>query len=233
MGSGMIASVNEQIEFPGEVLQHPGTSSTQINLGSLSFPEATPASGSVSNSNDQPPTAANRTETLRGVLQAFGTVFERLESVATGAVQMETGMGEMEQFLQMVQAATALDHENGSSRPARPPVSRKAFRALPRYLLTDSDVAPEGGSWFGSICAVCTEAVCSGDELIALPCNHSFHVICVKPWLEQRSNSCPVCRREMMTDDPAYEAKKEAEKEEEEERRGAANAVDRLEFLYV
>ncbi|XP_055315720.1 E3 ubiquitin-protein ligase RNF181 [Sitodiplosis mosellana] len=39
-----------------------------------------------------------------------------------------------------------------------------------------------------------------------MPCSrsHAFHSECILPWLE-KTNSCPLCRHELKTDDPDYE----------------------------
>ncbi|KAJ0030201.1 hypothetical protein Pint_13623 [Pistacia integerrima] len=81
-------------------------------------------------------------------------------------------------------------------------------------------------------CAICKENLVSGDKMQELPCKHTFHPPCLKPWLDEH-NSCPICRHELQTDDHAYENWKEREKEAEEERKGAKNAVRGGEYMYV
>lgn len=59
-------------------------------------------------------------------------------------------------------------------------------------------------------CPICLKEFCllkqdnTSKTAIKLPCNHNFHIDCIKPWLEQTS-TCPSCRYEMPTDDPNYE----------------------------
>ena len=40
------------------------------------------------------------------------------------------------------------------------------------------------------VCVVCQEEVKTGRKL---PCSHTFHLECIKPWLSQK-NTCPKCR---------------------------------------
>jgi hypothetical protein len=44
-------------------------------------------------------------------------------------------------------------------------------------------------------CIICLGDLVDGDRVGALPCNHAFHVACLKPWL-QRCNACPICKQE-------------------------------------
>ena len=49
------------------------------------------------------------------------------------------------------------------------------------------------------------DEVASGGEAREMPCEHRFHDQCILPWLEMHS-SCPVCRHQLPTEEPAAEA---------------------------
>ncbi|KAJ8753699.1 hypothetical protein K2173_026375 [Erythroxylum novogranatense] len=44
-------------------------------------------------------------------------------------------------------------------------------------------------------CSVCQDEYEADDELGKLDCGHSYHIQCIKQWLEQK-NTCPVCKSE-------------------------------------
>ena len=46
----------------------------------------------------------------------------------------------------------------------------------------------------GGQCAICLDELNASAWQQELPCGHTFHAICVHPWLSL-SESCPVCRR--------------------------------------
>jgi autocrine motility factor receptor len=46
-----------------------------------------------------------------------------------------------------------------------------------------------------ALCAICRENMESAKKL---PCGHLFHLLCLRPWLEQHG-SCPICRYPLMT----------------------------------
>lgn len=76
-----------------------------------------------------------------------------------------------------------------------PPPTSKAFVEN----LTTSTITKLGGQ-----CPVCLKEWAEGDEIKMLPCKHKFHPACILPWLE-KTNSCPMCRHELPTDDADYE----------------------------
>lgn len=43
-------------------------------------------------------------------------------------------------------------------------------------------------------CTICTDDFQNGERLSILRCSHIFHANCLKRWLENYQNSCPLCR---------------------------------------
>lgn len=54
----------------------------------------------------------------------------------------------------------------------------------------------------GAKCPICLSEL--SEDLAAMPCKHVFHQECLRQWL-LRTNSCPSCRLELITDDRDYE----------------------------
>ncbi|KAF5445251.1 hypothetical protein F2P56_034316 [Juglans regia] len=119
--------------------------------------------------------------------------------------------------------------ENDAMPRIAPPASKEVVAKLPVITVTEEILAKLGKE---AECAICKENLVVSDKMQELPCKHTFHPPCLKPWLDAH-NSCPICRHELQTDDHSYESWKEREKEAEEERKGAANAVRGGEYMYV
>ncbi|XP_064458028.1 E3 ubiquitin-protein ligase RNF181-like [Ornithodoros turicata] len=83
----------------------------------------------------------------------------------------------------------------------QPPASKQAVASLKSLPNDDHDRK----------CPVCLKEFDISEPVTEMPCSHAFHKDCIIPWLN-RMNSCPVCRFELPTDDPDYEAYK-AQKE--------------------
>ncbi|KAG5889135.1 hypothetical protein JTB14_016242 [Gonioctena quinquepunctata] len=88
-----------------------------------------------------------------------------------------------------------------------PPASKSAVEAIPNEKVTSES----------SQCPVCLKEHVKGEYAKKLPCGHLYHNDCITPWLS-KTNSCPLCRHELPTDDEDYEAwKKEKIRAKERE----------------
>lgn len=56
--------------------------------------------------------------------------------------------------------------------------------ALPPELLETS----------GDTCAICIDTLEDDDDVRGLTCGHTFHAVCVDPWLTSRRACCPLCK---------------------------------------
>jgi len=179
--------------------------------------------GAAAGSSQQAPNllnrAAARAELQRQILEGLNAVYSGIEAVTRGTAAVEA---ELEAVL------GAVSERQGKKKP--PPASKKMLEQCKRAV-TAEWLAGRGGD---VPCAVCMDSVAEGEEVVVLPCggSHVFHPPCVTPWFN-KTNSCPVCRQELATDDHHYEAAKEREREEAEERAGAANALSHNEFMYI
>mmetsp|Transcript_1535 Transcript_1535/g.1729 ORF Transcript_1535/g.1729 Transcript_1535/m.1729 type:complete len:228 (+) Transcript_1535:41-724(+) len=91
--------------------------------------------------------------------------------------------------------------EDGHRAP--PPASVSAVSKLNEQTVDDAFASKHLD------CGVCKENYKHDDSVLQLPCNHYFHKDCLMPWLNQ-TNTCPLCRFELPTDDADYENAKKA-----------------------
>ncbi|KAJ4850365.1 hypothetical protein Tsubulata_031317 [Turnera subulata] len=167
---------------------------------------------------------SNLMSSMAAVMEAGGSSGNPVE-MGTNAESAATMLEELISSLDNI-IPEMLD--DGSGLPKVPPASKEVVANLPVITLTEEILAKLGQD---AECSICKESLLVNDKMQELPCKHTFHPPCLKPWLDEH-NSCPICRHELRTDDHAYESWKEREKEAEEERKGAANAV-RDDFMYI
>ncbi|CAO1424446.1 unnamed protein product [Diamesa serratosioi] len=104
----------------------------------------------------------------------------------------------MVRYLQQSGYDELLNMGNGEDK-LPPPASKELVKNLKWKLVKPEDEK----------CAICLlpNKNLNGQKFLILPCSHEFHDTCIKPWLE-KTNSCPLCRSEMKTDDEDYEQQK-------------------------
>eukprot|EP01083_Nonionella_stella_P074889 203285_1 len=63
-------------------------------------------------------------------------------------------------------------------------------------------------------CSICVRKFkLGGDATMLDPCKHIFHDLCILRWLRE-NNTCPLCRKELLTVDYDYESSKWEDKQD-------------------
>ena len=89
--------------------------------------------------------------------------------------------------------------------------------------------AAEGSSTTDELvttCSLCLEPYSEGDRVLKLPCGHSYHTDCVRPWFDStqcKARSCPTCRQNPLISDAEF-AQVDLEKREGDGARRAEEA---------
>ncbi|CAK9154102.1 unnamed protein product [Ilex paraguariensis] len=164
-----------------------------------------------------------------GLMTAIATLSAGGSSQTENLDTSESNTNLIQELLQRLDNVVPMILDNDPVAPRVPPASKEVVAKLPVTTITEEILTKLGPD---AECAICKENLVVSDKMQELPCKHTFHPPCLKPWLDDH-NSCPICRHELQTDDHAYESWKEREKEAEEERKGAANAVRGGEYMYV
>jgi hypothetical protein len=47
-------------------------------------------------------------------------------------------------------------------------------------------------------CVICLADFEQGNRIKVLPCNHGFHTECIDPWINDRSEHCPICKMSIL-----------------------------------
>ncbi|KAJ6653244.1 hypothetical protein lerEdw1_009408 [Lerista edwardsae] len=110
-----------------------------------------------------------------------------------------------------------LDGEDWDQR-LPPPAAKQAVESLPAVQVTPLQADK------GLKCPVCLLEFDEEEVVQKMPCQHLFHAGCILPWLG-KTNSCPLCRHELPTDDESYEEYKKDKVRRQQQ-------VHRLEYLH-
>lgn len=70
--------------------------------------------------------------------------------------------------------------ENDPAVPRVPPASKEVIAKLPVITITEEVLAKLGPD---AECCICKENLVVNDKMQELPCKHTFHPPCLKPWL--------------------------------------------------
>ncbi|KAK3514698.1 hypothetical protein QTP70_027948 [Hemibagrus guttatus] len=79
-----------------------------------------------------------------------------------------------------------------------PPAAKTVVQSLPLLVISPQQADK------GLKCPVCLLEFEEQETVREMPCKHLFHSSCILPWLG-KTNSCPLCRLELPTDNPDYE----------------------------
>lgn len=70
--------------------------------------------------------------------------------------------------------------DNEPLAPRAPPASKEVVAKLPVITITEEVMGKIGAD---AECAICKENLVVSDKMQELPCKHTFHPPCLKPWL--------------------------------------------------
>merc|ERR1712146_459546 len=107
------------------------------------------------------------------------------------------GMGSgFEQFANLINAHMQRSQQDDGHTPT----NESVINSLPVEKITEKHCKKKdcGGSCDleKPTCSICITDFELGLEGMFLPCGHTFHPDCIKPWLK-KNNKCPVCRKEL------------------------------------
>eukprot|EP00040_Diaphanoeca_grandis_P006117 m.36013 g.36013 ORF g.36013 m.36013 type:complete len:176 (-) comp17239_c0_seq1:611-1138(-) len=145
-----------------------------------------------------------RAEALRA---NTGTQSERVQDIRRqiAAAMGLTGTSREDMF----ESLAAMIHGMEATETTRVATSVKFLDGLQKFYPCEEELAEK------LQCPICVCEYVAEDHIVELPCSHTFHPDCCKPWLEKH-NTCPVCRAELPSDDPEH-SKSQAKVEEERE----------------
>ncbi|KAI8333009.1 hypothetical protein BD560DRAFT_415115 [Blakeslea trispora] len=76
-------------------------------------------------------------------------------------------------------------------------------------------------------CAICLEDFVPGkNDVRILPCGHGFCVLCIDPWLTQKSTTCPICKWDCLPAELRREREQQQQQQQQSDDQSHAVAVD-------
>jgi len=104
------------------------------------------------------------------------------------------------QLLMAISAGVLTGHVHDHDHPDDPddPDGPDGDQPLQPFIRESLTVVTPRGAQCDDQCIICMEKF-GQQEIIVLPCVHSFHKTCMDPWLDEKS-TCPVCRNDMNID---------------------------------
>jgi len=142
-----------------------------------------------------PPAQANATNAITAQLNHRGEVFLStsewsLNSIKTAGIILLILPG-----LWFVAATFFIVRKSCIAKHNR--ISRTAHaRRIPTIQFTR--VATRQNRIHNETCPICLDDFVEGRNVKILPCKHGFHSECVDPWLNDRSDLCPICKKSII-----------------------------------
>ncbi len=92
-------------------------------------------------------------------------------------------------------------------------------------------------------CTICYEAINENDSTDTMPCNHTYHTLCINQWLSV-SSTCPMCRQKILitsdsdiTDDSTYitivSENTEINQTEENQNDSQSSSSSKLKYFFI
>ena len=79
--------------------------------------------------------------------------------------------------------------------PSQPTVATsKQLQELEHFEVAESHFLSGSFGLLTTPCAICLERFQLGERATRLKCKHTFHQLCLMPWVSARSATCPTCR---------------------------------------
>ena len=67
-------------------------------------------------------------------------------------------------------------------------------RNLKEHLIQSETIVSNNLIGSREECSICLETYQARDKIVQLTCNHIFHNDCIREWLLNKNNNCPMCR---------------------------------------